>query len=284
MSIIFDALKRAEAQRQKGQSPTLATRVVPPNGRINKRVWILTALFVLMGAGAWWLRPTSDTEVRLGQNPATPNVSVPGVIASNAKPTATPSTRSAGAPDLTLTNTPAQDQPSVVATDLTQRTASAAPLSMPSLDVPLTGAARFKPELPAELPNQQALSAPTPIPQPISAPTSTAATNPYAAETPISTGIVSGVIAAPANPPTTASAGLPTVFELDYQVRHDLPKMAVSMYVYNAQPQFRFVIISGKRIAEGEQIEGKVTIAQIRADGLECDFQGKRFFYPRQSL
>ena len=60
--------------------------------------------------------------------------------------------------------------------------------------------------------------------------------------------------------------------------------MAVSMYVYNAQQQYRFVIIAGKRYAEGEQIESKVSITKIRADGIECEFQGTRFFYPRQSL
>ena len=87
-----------------------------------------------------------------------------------------------------------------------------------------------------------------------------------------------------APPEVTPEPALPSIFELEYTVRHELPKMAVSMYVYNAQQQFRFVIIAGKRYAEGEQIESKVSITKIRADGLECEFKGTRFFYPRQSL
>jgi Type II secretion system protein B len=60
--------------------------------------------------------------------------------------------------------------------------------------------------------------------------------------------------------------------------------MATSMYVYNADAQFRFVIIAGKKYREGEQVEAKVTLSKIRSDGIECEFDGTRFFYPRQSL
>ncbi len=295
MSIIFDALKRADALRQKGQAPTLATRVATAKTPVNTRIWVLVAVFILMGASAWWLRPKPETDraVVAIDGATTPPSAQPNTASRVVSaPAETPSTPDltlfpVSPPGETLTNTPAQGQTAVVPTDLTARTVSAAPLTMPMLDTPLTGAAQFQSD------NAKPNSAPRVAAQPANVPAvSTPAIVPSVPAVPVeSTDIVSGVTAQapiPAQTPSdtqpSAASGLPSVFELEYQVRHELPKMAVSMYVYNAKPQFRFVIIGGKRIAEGEQIESKVTIAQIRADGLECDFQGTRFFYPRQSL
>ena len=152
--------------------------------------------------------------------------------------------------------------------------------------MPLTGAAQFdkKPELVVAVAPPVSPPAPPPAKPTPQLPESKPA---EAIAPPVSVAeVVPPVVTPPVVTPSPVAPepALPSVFELDYKLRYELPKMAVSMYVYNAQQQFRFVIIGGKRHAEGELIESKVSITKIRADGLECEFQGTRFFYPRQSL
>jgi len=295
MSIIFDALKRAEAQAQRGQTPTLASTRLS-RVRSKARLWALASLLVL-GLSVWWFISSSvkSSDPLVGTKVVSTEVTKPNAIAREIGVTAgeLPGDSVLQA-DLSLKETPAVLQNQVVATDLSagELKADAGRLSVPSLDMPLTGAAQFnnKPEpvvavAPVSLPTPVKPVEPPPVqpatPQLVESKPAEAIAPPAAAEVappPVLT-------PTPVTPPAvTPEPALLSVFELDYKVRYDLPKMAVSMYVYNSQPQFRFVIIGGKRYAEGEQIESKVSITRIRADGLECDFQGTRFFYPRQSL
>ena len=289
MSIIFDALKRAEAQRQKGQAPKLAATRTASHAHSRVRLWALASLFVVLGISAWWFRgmPTKPSAMIAASEVAKPDAASPELIVSPEKLT---TVESAPQADLGLKEAPAVVPAAVIATDLSATDVGASratQLSVPSLDAPLTGAAQFD-----ERPEQVVVS-----PPPVAPPAATKPVEPIAVQPAVTPELASSkpaeatVQAAPvaAVPAVTPSAvapepTLPSIFELEYKVRHELPKMAVSMYVYNAQQQFRFVIISGKRYAEGEQIESKVSITKIRADGLECEFQGTRFFYPRQSL
>lgn len=293
MSIIFDALKRADAQRQKGQAPSLASALTASKSRSNVRIWALVSLFVVLGLGAWWFSGSPN-------EPA--EAAIAAVGSSNTKPYAmaapsaqVSSSQSPMTADLSFTEATALVPGAVVATDVRGArpdTTTATRLSVPNLDSPLTGAAQFE-----KMRDQPVVAAAPPTSPTPSAPTKavdSASVTPVLADVKqaealaASTGMAA--LPTPASPvPVPESAKpqnpeLPSIFELEYQVRHDLPKMAVSMYVYNAQQQFRFVIIGGKRYAEGEQIESKVTVTKIRADGIECEFQGIRFFYPRQSL
>jgi hypothetical protein len=148
------------------------------------------------------------------------------------------------------------------------------PVSLPQLERPLTSSANLDHKAPeVQLPNSGAA--------PIGAmPASSAqASNP--APTP---SLPSVATAATQEPNVQNNSGLQNFYELGYEVRHEIPPMPLSMYVYNKQPQHSFIIISGKKYTEGEVIEGKVQVQKIRADGIECEFQGTRFFYPRQAM
>ena len=287
MSIIFDALKRAETQRQKGQTPSLASTRAASNARPRLRIWALASLFVALGLSAWWFR-TSPELAEATVTAASPNAKPVVVDVSADK--LTPRQSSAQA-DLSLAEAPGVVPAAVVATDLRGNefasaeiaTSGATRLTVPSLDTPLTGAAQFDKQREPVAVIAPVLPATPMAPAPVQPDLLPELVNAKPVE------VVEPVAAVPAAMPATAAeAGsppvLPSIFELEYQLRHDLPKMAVSMYVYNAQQQYRFVIIGGKRYAEGEQIESKVTVTKIRADGIECEFQGTRFFYPRQSL
>ena len=301
MSIIFDALRRAEAQRQKGQAPSLARALNVSKARSNVRIWALVSLFVVLGLSAWWFVGSPNEPAKVTTT-AVRSDTMPAAVAA---PLAQVSLGQSPMPaDLSLTESSAPVRAAVVATDVRGTeagTTTATRLSVPNLDSPLTGAAQFDKRrdqvvVAAPIPALPIPSSPakpvesasvTPVlaeVKPAQAPAAMAAPTAMAASTAMpamQTGAPPVLAAEIAKPPEPA---LPSIFELEYQIRHDLPKMVVSMYVYNAQQQFRFVIIGGKRYAEGEQIESKVTVTKIRADGIECEFQGIRFFYPRQSL
>jgi general secretion pathway protein B len=88
---------------------------------------------------------------------------------------------------------------------------------------------------------------------------------------------------APAPTPAIAKAApdLPMYYELPFNVRKDLPTLAVSMHVYAAVPEQRFVVIDGERKSEGEVVREGLTLREIRSDGIVLDLRGQRFFYPR---
>ncbi len=292
MSIIFDALKRAEAQAQKGRAPTFANARIVSHARSKTRLWVLACLFVVVGLSAWWFRGSSAKPSGII---LTTDADKPSPTARETGVTAGELTNNSGPQaDFSLKKVPAVVENPVAATDLSTAESKASgtrQLSVPSLDLSLTGAAQFdkRPEPVAVMPPISAVKqVEPPLAKPAQAkPAQAIPPAPIVAPEPIAIPApVAAVAPPPVAPPVVAppEPALPSVFELDYKIRLELPKMPVSMYVYNAQPQFRFVIIGGKRYAEGEQIENKVNITKIRADGLECDYQGTRFFYPRQSL
>jgi len=119
-------------------------------------------------------------------------------------------------------------------------------------------------------------AATTPPAPAIAAPQSVAALPPAPAGAPQTT---------PAPMPATATAkaapDLPMYYELPFNVRKDLPALTVSMHVYAAVPEQRFVVIDGERKSEGEAVKEGLTLREIRSDGIVLDLRGQRFFYPR---
>ena len=296
MSIIFDALKRADAQRQKGQAPKLAATRNASQTSSRLRLWALASLFVLLGLTAWWYQagPTESSAAIPVNGVVQPQANAGEAARIRAEKLATGQNMPPA--DLSLREAPAVVPSMVIPTDISASKAKVSDLgvngtgrlSVPSLDTPLTGAAQFdRKAAPVDI------AAAPPAPPVQAAPITPAVKVESVGAKPVEAMVAAAPVAqVPAvaqpvvqpNPIAPSAPELPSIFELDYQIRHDLPKMAVSMYVYNTQQQFRFVIIGGKRYAEGEQIESKVSISKIRADGLECEYQGTRFFYPRQSL
>ena len=82
----------------------------------------------------------------------------------------------------------------------------------------------------------------------------------------------------PAEPPLEP---LPRVEELMPDVRSALPALKLTMHAFGATPAARFVLIDGKRYAEGERIASALIVSEIRRDGAVLDFDGKRFLVPR---
>ncbi|HET7925088.1 MAG TPA: general secretion pathway protein GspB, partial [Rhodanobacteraceae bacterium] len=88
---------------------------------------------------------------------------------------------------------------------------------------------------------------------------------------------------APAKAPAAAPEGaaLPTIWELPFSTRKDIPALELSMHVYSSDPKQRFVVIKGERHVEGDEIAQDLTLHEIRQDGLVLDYKGQKFFFPR---
>jgi general secretion pathway protein B len=86
---------------------------------------------------------------------------------------------------------------------------------------------------------------------------------------------------APASNPQASGAALPTIWDLPFATRKDIPALDLSMHVYSADPKQRFVVLKGDRHVEGDEIADGLTLREIRQDGLVLEYKGQRFFFPR---
>jgi general secretion pathway protein B len=84
-----------------------------------------------------------------------------------------------------------------------------------------------------------------------------------------------------ASRPAAAAPALPTVWDLPYSTRKDIPELALTMHVYSDQPSDRFVVIKGERHVEGDDLGDGVMLREIDPDGMVLEFKGQRFVYPR---
>lgn len=78
-----------------------------------------------------------------------------------------------------------------------------------------------------------------------------------------------------------ASEILPRLADLPAAERNALPALKLSMHVYADDPAQRFVILDGRRQAEGAALADGVVLAEIRRDGLVLDAHGRRLLLPR---
>jgi general secretion pathway protein B len=86
--------------------------------------------------------------------------------------------------------------------------------------------------------------------------------------------------AAPASAPAPAEPSIPTVDDIAFDLRRDLPSLPISMQVYSSDPARRFIIVDGERKKEGDAIRD-VAIREIRSNGVVLEFRGQRFLLPR---
>ena len=284
MSYILDALRKADAERERAAAPGLHTQPVaarsPPSGsggpsaaRSLSPLWWLAAV-PIAGAAWWWFgtsvspSPAPVARVAAGA-PATsvPPGSQPNAAAAEPQrqPGAVAPAPQAQAPQ----PTPWQPQPQP----------SAATPMLPPL-VPLSAATvpAARVNLPARNPAASAASARPRPPRPISLPKE------LTADAPVSTG---STRPARSKPMPTAPAGaevgkplearLPTRDELPEALRRELPQLTAGGAMYSENPANRLLVVNGQVLREGDSVAAGLVLEQIRLKSAVLNFRGQRY-------
>ena len=277
MSLILEALKKSEQQRRLGEAPTLGSPVLSSR-RSRSVLPVLGGLMVLALGVGWWLLRTPNApapaavpmSVASAPNPAPSHPAQRnaagvdgGLIAKRDAARRAELAQRAKAKEAALEQQRSKhqggmpDRPgSVSAAAIANR--MTAPLQPPPNAVVPKPATQFAPA--AQLPAAA-----------VTKPGTDAAAPPAAAASP----------PAPAAGAQPAGAALPSIWDLPYATRKELPDLQLTLHVYAQDPKQRFVVIKGERHVEGDDLGDGLTLHAIRVDGIVLDFKGKRFFYPR---
>lgn len=266
MSLILEALRKSEAERQLGRAPGLMT---PMPQAPHRRGWLRPLLLVLpvlllAGVAGWWFG-------RGSAGGPTPAEQVPDALATQEMSSASPEPP------------PASDAPpaAAAATAATSEStaAPAAPPSsveqVPAASVDLTTAEAAPPPAATAAPatSQPAAGAPPAAAESAAEPAATSVAAVAAAADPVPPPITVE--------PSATSESLPTLPMLEAALRDGLPPLRMSMHVYAEPVDQRFVLIDGRRYAEGQTIDQRLQIAEIRRDGVVLSVDGRRFLLPR---
>lgn len=250
MSLILEALRKSEAERRRGETPTLlspinefASHALRRAERRQRRwMWLALALIVLLvavGGYGWQQAVTTDTDS--AASAANAGISEPDVVADLPQ-TAMP-----------MPESPLHDAHPASVNETLPATSSPAPTTN------IARADSVRQEIPA--------AAPTAVTKPTA----------MASGTPTPSESVSA--ATPTEPPP-----IPTwirVDQLPASERNALPPLKVSMHVYSADPAKRAVLIDGQRYQEGAWIADGILLKAIRRDGSLLDVHGRELLLGR---
>ena len=241
MSLILEALRRSEAERQLGRAPDVLTPMplLRVSGRARRWPWWLGLALLLAALLGWigWRHTQHELQIM-----------VPDVSASSAM-LATP-------------------QASIEPAAHRARAALPSPIPQSQIEVSRPAAKSLTPSPPVAPSARPIASAPTAIAPPIDTVFSSEAGHPTAA--------ANGVDAAPADADVLLS-----IADLSPAERQALPALKVSMHVYTEQPGDRFMIVDGARVGEGARIGDRIVLVRIRRDGGVLDIGGRRLLLPK---
>lgn len=289
MSLILDALRKAERERELGKVPTIGSQL-PMRRRpdsLRRGPWLaaiaVVALAVMAGVAwstrdAWW--PAGETvEAVAGSTGASVDPGASAVVTSSsgaavvaapegpppaAMPDPAEEARRVAEQALAVAEAAKREaEKAAAAATAPQEPVPAAPVSTPDVAAPAPTAggiesmptapgAALQPDVPGATPTPPVAEAAKPAPEP----------------PPVE----------PATPP------VPLVWELPLAVRQSLPKLSIAMHVYAEEPTRRFVILDDQRLVEGESATGGIAVREIRRDSVVLEYQGQRFLLPRGGL
>jgi general secretion pathway protein B len=290
MSLILDALKKSEAERQLGRAPGLTTPMPLRRGETQEhgRAWLRYAAWLAiaaaLGACAWWLARRAPPDVAAVDDPpavatrANPVAPVAAPPTSSAEPIALPAPTAAAPAVASVADHGATREQAPVAT-----AAAAAPATPPHVVEAATPKPR-DPEFDSVERETEAIVAPSPPPSSDNAPAPQQPQPVTAAATPVQAPPWATVAAiaepAPAAAPPPRET-LPRLDQLGGPQRDSLPPLKQTMHVYAEVPAARFVLIDGRRYREGDKLSGSLQLIEIRREGTVLQLDGLRFLLPR---
>ncbi|WP_290886420.1 general secretion pathway protein GspB [Arenimonas sp.] len=252
MSLILEALRKSEAERQRGRAPGLFVEQVASRPKARAAMpawaWLLGALLLATLAFLTWrelsreergqvhLTPPTSLESRAVDAGQAPWPEAPPAAPAPSVPVPATSAAASAREDLSATGSPAPT-PTSAATPSTTTEAAGTAIAQ----------------------NDASERRPTPVAE---ATTGTKEVN----LTPFS------------RPPVDS---LPSLASLDAATRARLPPLKLSMHVFAEAPAQRFVILDGQRLGEGASPSAGIVLEEIRREGLVISVNGQRLLLAR---
>jgi general secretion pathway protein B len=273
MSYILEALKKAQAERQLGNAPTIhAPQPVQVNaaagGAAASRKPLLIGLgagvlVVLAGAAVMWHRAPAPEAQKLAQAgqaalpPAAPQALNPQAAAAGAA-SATLAVRAPDLPPPMPVPAPVP-VPRVAAPRLIP-----APAPMVAAPAPSAAGARADARVAgAGSQSPGGLRAPQPEPAPA-----------MAARQPAAQAAAPAPASAPAPAPEDS---LPLVQQLPEAIRSQIPRVAFGGYMYSTNPADRLVLVDNTLRHEGEEVAAGLVLEKLMPRAVVMNFRGVRY-------
>lgn len=259
MSILLEALKKSEQERQLGQTPTLNTRPdEPSNGAATPNPWILLAMAtVSVCVMAWFgwqqFREPAGAEVSRVATAQTAEGVTPAVEQAPQPRTLTETYQ----PEVSESAPASENAPERINSEPDDRDRLRRSVSTYTADQEPTPEAAQAEKVAAVLEAVQETAA-KPLPeegdgaQSAQKPGRREALEPHVAE-PIS------------------------YWELPQGIRDDLPPIKITVLVYAEHPEDRFLLSNGQRLVEKDQLDGGLVLDEIRKDGAVFLYRNYRF-------
>ena len=259
MSIILDALKKSESDRQRQTGPALfEVKVAPPKARFPTWAVAIVALLVINMCIVGWLvlRHSSRGEEVAATTTSPAPANTVARASGNAAPAASPPVERRGAADA-----PAGAGPRAQGD-------SSPPSNQQSLG-------RSEPRLPQRDQDEPTLAAGARAPN---RPNTDAEGNPddFAPATEPGSPLFKGHVR------RGTESGLPLYQDAALVPGADLPQLRLDLHVYAARPQDRFALINMHKLHEGDSVQNGILVESITPDGVVMSHNGSKFLLPRE--
>jgi len=298
MSLLLDALKKSEAQRRRGTSPTIDLTRTPPSGdsgRSGSRRWLILLAGLLLVAAAPWLWPPvsdwiegrqdgSDDAAALAENAAAsaagpasasrsevqtggpPKQVVPAPVAgasSSRSVVAEPSQTAVAGPADDVDQVPERigDESGKASSDNPGRSAAAVSSSDES-----AGAANTPAEPKMAGADSEAGSSVQELRQAVQARQEQQQTQAARPSEP----------AEPSRQTNQPVENFIRPWELPQAERAEFPQLILTVHFYAERAADRFVLINGERYREGQRVGPGAMLAEIRQRGAVVEFGSYR--------
>jgi len=259
MSYILEALKKAQAERQLGNAPTIhapqAAPVAPAGAAASRKPLFigLGAGALVVAAGAVFLWRAAPVQAPAGQVAALPAVT--GAAAGSPATVSAPAASPAAA--AFVATAPAPTAPAASST-----LEVSAPPPPPRAEAPRVAQAR---------PPAPAAHGPAHVP---------AAALAAAAPTPVPTPVPAQAASAPARTPAPVPApedSLPFLQQLPEAVQREVPRVAFGGYMYSANPADRLLLVDKSLRHEGEEVAPGLVLEKLLPRAAVMNYRGMRY-------
>jgi general secretion pathway protein B len=259
MSILLEALKKSEQDRQLGQTPTLQTRPDEPSqGAAALNPWILLAMAVVsISVMAWFgwqqFREPVGAAVSVAADQTSKEVAKPVEQAPQLR-TMTETYQ----PDLGEPAEKSDEPPGRVISEPDDRNRLSRSVSNFSEDDDESASTAEQ----AEKVNAISES----VPEPVAAPLPEESDDSLADQDEDRRRGLEPHVAEPIS-----------YWELPQGIRDDLPPIKITVLVYAENPDDRFLLSNGQRLVEKDQLDGGLVLDEIRKDGAVFLYRNYRF-------